>query len=166
MRYANLMKNDTVDTESGFVVSVWLQGCPFRCKGCHNPDTWDYEGGIEIDETVLINRVVESINEYGIKRDLSILGGEPLCDTNLPFTNKLISIIKKQFPDIKIYVWTGYTYKQLLQNKCFDYILSTVDILITGPYIESQRDITLKLRGSTNQEIWRRNKDGILILDI
>lgn len=165
MRYARLMKNDIVDTDDGICVSVWLQGCPFRCNGCHNPETWDNNGGLEIDEDTLIENISEAINAYGIKRNLSILGGEPLYNSNLIFTKKLINHIKDKFPNIKIYIWTGFEFDTLSKNKKYKYILDTVDVLITGQFILSQRNILLPLRGSTNQQVWRRNIDNKLVLD-
>ena len=165
MKFAKLMKNDIVDTDSGIVVSVWLQGCPFRCKGCHNPETWDFNGGEEIDENTLINEVSDAINANGINRNLSILGGEPLYDTNLEFTKKLISVIREKYPNIKIYIWTGFEFSILQSDKKYKYILDNVDVLITGRFILDRRNILLPLRGSTNQRIWRRNKYNNLVLD-
>lgn len=165
MRYAKLMPNDTVDTDSGICVSIWLQGCPFHCQGCHNQDTWDFNGGIEIDEDVLIEDIVSALKAYNIKRDLSILGGEPLCDENINFTFLLVAYIKNMMPDVKIYLWTGFEYSNLLNDSKYEYILKHVDVIVTGPYIQSKRNITLPLRGSSNQQIWRRNNDGILELD-
>lgn len=166
MRYAKLMKNDVVDTLGGICVSLWLQGCPFRCKGCHNPDTWDFNGGIEIDDNILIDEVLSALNENGILRDLSILGGEPLVEKNLIFLQQLITEARRKNPNIKIYLWTGFEYQHLVQVKhLYGYILNNIDVFITGPFILEQRDITLKLRGSRNQEIWRRNEHGKLVLD-
>ena len=158
------MKNDVVDTDAGICVSVWLQGCPFHCKGCHNPETWDFNGGIEIDEDDLLRQVIEAIPEYGIQRNLSVLGGEPLCAQNLNFTVRLIQTIKQVYPTIKIYVWTGYEFHQLNKNSQQAAIFPYIDTIITGPFILEQRDITLPLRGSSNQQIWRKDNNGILTL--
>lgn len=166
MRFAKLMKNDVVDTDSGICVSIWFQGCPFKCAGCHNPETWDFNGGKEIDDNILMDTILNSLNENDIKRDLSILGGEPLVEKNLIFIQQLISEAKRQNPKIKIYLWTGFEYSHLIKVKhMYGYILNNIDVLITGPFILEQRDITLKLRGSRNQEIWRRNENGKLVLD-
>lgn len=166
IRYAKLMKNDVVDTDSGICVSLWMQGCPFRCNGCHNPETWDFNGGNEIEDDVLIDMTLSALTENGIKRDLSILGGEPLVEKNLIFLGQLITDAKRLNPSIKIYLWTGFEYSHLVHVKhLYSYILSQIDVLITGPFILDQRDITLKLRGSRNQEIWRRNENGKLVLD-
>jgi anaerobic ribonucleoside-triphosphate reductase activating protein len=165
MKYSGLIKNDIANSDSGINVSVWLQGCPFRCKGCHNPETWDFNGGMEIDENTLIEETIGAINANGINRNLSILGGEPLFGNNLEFTKKLINTIKEKFPNIKIYIWTGFEMSMLQNDKKYKYILDTIDVLITGRFILERRNIMLPLRGSTNQRIWRRNKIGNLVLD-
>ena len=159
------MKNDIVDTDKGINVSIWLQGCPFHCIGCHNPETWDFNGGIEIKENLLLDNIYKALIAYNIKRNLSILGGEPLCKQNLKFTKKLIKFIKKKLPDIKIYLWTGFDFESLSENKEYKFILDNVDILITGPYIQAKRDITLHLRGSSNQQVWRRASNNKLVLE-
>ena len=166
MRYAKLMMNDTVDTDSGICVSIWLQGCHFHCKGCHNPETWDFNGGEEIYEPLLMDNIANALTAHGIKRNLSILGGEPLCDENFGFTCRLIGFIKNLLPKVKIYLWTGFEECELADDPKFQYILDTVDVLITGRFVQSQRDITLPLRGSTNQLVWRRNQEGVLVLDV
>lgn len=155
MRIADVMKNDIVDCDNGFCVSVWLQGCPYHCKGCHNPQTWDFNSGKEIkNENKFIEETLSYINENGIERNLSLLGGEPLCKEggNVDFSYKLLKAAKEKYPNIKTYVWTGSTYEKLkkeINNDIFNYI----DILIDGPFILEQRDITLPLRGSSNQRV-------------
>ena len=157
MKYAGLIENDFTNGE-GVCTALFLQGCPFRCKGCHNPDTWDFEGGIEIEEETLIQNIIKAICANGIQRNLSILGGEPLCAQNLNFTKLLITRIKQIYPTIKINIWTGIEFSHLQQNlNEYSEILSQADLLVTGRFILELRDITLPLRGSSNQEIWRRN---------
>lgn len=163
MRYSGLIINDFVNGE-GVCTSLFLQGCPFHCEGCHNPETWDFNGGIEIEEEELINKVINALNTNNIDRNLSILGGEPLCAQNLDFTTKISQRVKILFPNKKIYIWTGFEFTQLLNNPKAQTILELADVLITGQFILSQRDITLPLRGSSNQEIWRRNINNKLTL--
>lgn len=158
------MKNDVVDTDAGICVSVWLQGCPFHCKGCHNPETWDFDGGIEIEKQELLDMTLDAIGAQGVKRNLSILGGEPLCNQNLDFTEFLIHSVKQEYKNIKIFLWTGFEFHQLKQNSKYDFILNNVDTLITGRFIQEQRDLTLPLRGSRNQQIYRRNQLNQLTL--
>ena len=107
MKYAAIKENDIVDGE-GICVSFWTQGCPFRCKGCHNPETWSFDGGIEEDENTLLNKILYLIDKNNVQRNLSILGGEPLCKQNREFVAKLVIATKRRFPNIKIFLWTGY----------------------------------------------------------
>lgn len=92
---------------------------------------------------------------HGIQRNFCVMGGEPLCPENLFLTTLVIKEVKKRMPYIKIYVWTGYTYEELksLSDYKIKYILHTIDYLIDGPYIDELRDITLPMRGSSNQRI-------------
>jgi len=153
MRYSGIMYND-IAAAPGISVTFFTQGCPFRCKGCHNPETWDFEGGIEFTPEI-IDTIYEKLHANGINRNFCLMGGEPLCPENLFLSCLLISEVKKRSPETKIYVWTGYTYEDLikLSDKKLDTILNTVDYLIAGPYIESLRDITMLMAGSTNQKI-------------
>lgn len=152
MRIAELKLNDCVDGE-GITVSLWMQGCPLRCKGCHNECLWDFEGGY--DEPELKGKIIKAITANGIKRNFSVLGGEPLCEENRDTVLEVLKSVRVAYPDIKIYLWTGYTYEFLksLNNNTIDEILNQINFLIDGPYVESERDLTLKLRGSRNQRV-------------
>ena len=151
MKYAGLIKND-FSAATGVSVSFYTQGCPHHCPGCHNPETWDYDGGLEFT-TDVINEIIEALQANGIKRSLSILGGEPLCPENTFLTLLVIKTIKEKLPDTEIYLWTGYTYDDLPHNPNIKEILELITCLIDGPYIETERDITLPMRGSRNQRI-------------
>ena len=158
-RYAGLITNDFSNGQ-GVCVSFWTQGCPHKCKGCHNPETWDFNGGQEIPYNIK-EIIIEAISKNNIIRNFSILGGEPLCDENLKLTKEIINEVRKFFPKIKIFIWTGYTLESLKKrkNSYVDNILSSIDVLIDGPFIESKKDLTLKLRGSKNQRILYKNID-------
>lgn len=158
MRIAGLVKNDIVDSDDGIAVALYFQGCPHHCKGCHNPETWDFNGGMEIDREELIKTVMDSLTENGIKRSLSILGGEPLAPQNINNTIYILSKIREQFKDIKILLWTGYSFKDIKKDKQQKKILKFVNKIIDGKYIETLRDTTLKLRGSSNQNIINLDK--------
>ena len=157
VKFAAINKNDFINGE-GVCVSLWVQGCPHHCKGCHNPEQWDFNGGNEIDIDILINEILLAIEANGIQRNFSILGGEPMAQRNISNTLYILEQIKKHFPNIKIYVWTGYTIEELLSlyNK---EILQNIDVLIDGRFILEERDITLKLRGSKNQRILYKGTD-------
>ena len=161
IRIAGINENDFVNGK-GVSVSLFLQGCPFHCKGCHNPETWNPDGGEIWDWNELINHILELITANGIQRNLSILGGEPL-DTydKRDFIRLLIKVVKSRFPDIVICIWTGYTYDQLIEIIDAGEILTNIDYLIEGPFILEQRDVTLKWRGSRNQNIINLKKSVI-----
>ena len=128
-RYAGLITNDFANGV-GTCVSFWAQGCPHHCPGCQNPETWDFNGGKEVPTD---------------------MRGEE----NLDEVDKIITGVRTAFPQIKIFVWTGYVLDELVKRKDerINHILSQIDVLIDGPYIEAERDITLELRGSKNQRI-------------
>ena len=154
MKYANLKYND-VANGPGVNVSFWVQGCPNHCSNCQNPETWDFNGGKEFTNNTF-EEIFQALRANGIHRDFCILGGEPLCEQNQLLTLLLINAVKEKFPDVKIYIWTGYYYEDLIKqttNGKLQEILNKADVLIDGPYIQSQRDITLPMRGSKNQSI-------------
>lgn len=155
MRYAAIKLND-IANGPGINVSIYLQGCPHRCFNCFNPETWDFNGGQAFTEETL-DLIIKGLRDNNIHRDLSILGGEPLCESNIPLTKYIIEKVYKVLPDIKVYIWTGYSYETLLNkariNHDLNYILNNIDVLIDGPYIEEEKDITLFMRGSRNQRI-------------
>jgi anaerobic ribonucleoside-triphosphate reductase activating protein len=154
MRYSGIMPNDFIDG-TGVSVSYWAQGCEKHCPGCQNPETWDFNGGAQIEIEDLIQKIIARISANGIIRNFSILGGEPLAPQNRNNTQYIIARVREVYPNIKIYLWTGYTLEELKEENSviLNDILSRVDILIDGRYDEIQRDITLPLRGSSNQRI-------------
>lgn len=159
MRYAGLIKNDFTDG-NGICVSLYMQGCPIHCPGCHNKQTWDPEGGTQIVLTNLLDEICNAITANGITRNFSVLGGEPLAPYNLENTATIVGNIRHEFPQIKIFLWTGYTYESLdLSDKYISSILSNINYLIDGPFIQKQRDVTLQMRGSLNQRILEKGKN-------
>lgn len=155
MRYADIKKNDVVDCEQGICVSFWTQGCPHKCPGCHNENTWDRTKGKEKPKEEIVEELISSLKSFGIKRSFSILGGEPLAPYNKKDVVDIVKAIKKEIPDLFIYLWTGYTYEYLinLNDKDINYLLKTINVLIDGPFILKEKDITLKLKGSKNQRV-------------
>lgn len=157
MRVAGLTKNDTTSGE-GICVSLWVQGCPHHCKGCHNPESWDFNGGEYKNNDILLEEIYDAISANGIQRNFSILGGEPLAPQNINDTYYILWEVKQRYPSIKTFVWTGYTLEQL-KEMYKDTLLENVDVLIDGPFIKAERDITLKFRGSKNQRILYKGVD-------
>ena len=158
-RYAGLITNDFANG-TGTCVSFWTQGCPHHCPSCQNPETWDFQGGKEVP-TDIRGQIIKAICANGITRNFSVLGGEPLCDENLDEVDKIITGVRTACPQIKIFVWTGYILEELKEKKNdkINHILSQIDVLIDGPFIQAERDITLELRGSRNQRILYREVD-------
>lgn len=152
MRYAALKRNDIVNGES-VVVSLFMQGCPHHCHGCFNPETWDPQGGKEVDINKLIAEIEDAISANGIIRNFSVLGGEPFAPYNLRYTYYIVSRIREKYPNIKIYIWTGYYFDDIKDNERVRNIIRNIDYIIDGPFEEDKKDITLKLRGSSNQHI-------------
>lgn len=154
MKYAGINENDIADSNCGVCVSFWTQGCPHRCPGCHNPETWDFNGGLDLPEDYL-EKISEGIAANGLQRNLSILGGEPLCDENKELTNSIINFVTNKFKNIKVTIWTGYTLEDLISRKdsTLENILSKVYLLVDGPFIEEQRSLNIPLRGSKNQRL-------------
>lgn len=152
MRYAGIVKND-LSAAPGVCVTFYTQGCPHHCPGCHNPETWSYDGGKEFTLDVL-KEIEEALVANGVHRDLCIMGGEPLCPENQFLTYLVISTIKEKFPSVKVYIWTGYNLDDLKKTGIrIPQILELTEAVIDGPFILEQRDITLPMRGSRNQRI-------------
>jgi anaerobic ribonucleoside-triphosphate reductase activating protein len=152
MKYAGLIKND-IAAAPGMCVTFFTQGCPHHCPGCHNPETWDFAGGKEFTASVL-DEVIAALSANGINRNLCIMGGEPLCPENEFITRLLIAEVRQRFPNILIYVWTGYQIEDIVnRNEFIKYIFKNIDYLIDGPYIEELRDTTIPMCGSRNQRV-------------
>ena len=167
MRIAGIKKNDCINGE-GIIVSLWFQGCPHRCPGCHNPETWDFEGGEEIDYNAIEQIIFDAIPKNGIQRNFAVLGGEPLCPENCVDAMHIIKKVKEQFPQCKIFLWTGYTIEEIKETSdiLYDLIKSNVDVLIDGKFDKNQKDLTLPLCGSRNQRIWTNHLTSCKKFDI
>ena len=158
MRYAGIIKND-FSAAPGTSVTFFTQGCPHRCEGCHNPETWDFEGGEEVTHDTILE-VIEAITANGLHRNLCIMGGEPLCSENQFLTNLIINSVKEKLRDTYNYLLTVYCLEDLdISNNIIKSILEQVDCLIDGPYDKTKRDVSLFMRGSSNQRILYKGTD-------
>ena len=154
MRYADIIANDVVNGE-GVSVSLFVQGCHKHCPGCFNSETWDFNGGKEIYSLDLLNQILNLLQANGIERNFSVLGGEPFVEENLIEVATFIQVIRDVHPNIKIWVWTGYTIEELqaMNNSYVNEILDNINVLVDGPYIEAERDLSLPHCGSRNQRV-------------
>lgn len=165
MRYAQIRSMDVSNGE-GVGVSLFVQGCPFHCKNCFNSETWDFNGGKEWTEKTK-NKFMKLIDRPYIKR-VSFLGGECLADQNLDGVLDLIKEIRISFPEKTIWLYTGYTWEQLVYSRMpsgvgkekeflnwnrRNEIISNIDICIDGEYVDNLKDLTLKWSGSKNQRV-------------
>lgn len=156
MNYCNIKYCDIANGE-GVRTTLFVSGCTNRCKGCFQPETWDFHYGQPFDEKAQ-EEILRSLEPYYID-GLTLLGGEPFEPSNqvalLPFLRR----VRERFPDKSIWAFTGFVLEdQLLRDSekrtnFTDELLSLIDILVDGPYIEEQRDISLQFRGSTNQRV-------------
>lgn len=149
MRFSKIKDND-IANGLGITMSFWTQGCPHHCNGCFNKETWNYNSGKEFTHEDL-NYILENINKNNIKRDLSILGGEPLCPENVEGVINLCKEFKRNYPEKIIYLWTGYTIENFDNTQ--KEILNYIDILVDGKFEEENKNLSIKLRGSSNQRV-------------
>lgn len=137
---------------SGIRYVVFAQGCPHHCEGCHNPQSLPFEGG----KTVDITQLYAEIRENPLLKGVTFSGGEPFCQAG-PFAElgKMVHAI-----GLDVTTFTGYLYEDLLNAQSGDILalLEQTDVLIDGPFILEQKDLTLTFRGSRNQRIIDMNK--------
>ena len=150
-----------INNGNGVRVTLWVSGCNHHCKGCHNAWTWKYDQGKDFIENS--DEILNKLADW-LKRDyvegITFSGGDPL-DQDSKALDSILDIIKWvrfNFPTKNIWLYTGYTYEEL--NKKQNEIVSNIDVLVDGPYIEEKRDIAhCPFRGSTNQRIIYINKN-------
>lgn len=163
MRYASI-RNLDISNGEGVGVSFFVQGCPFHCKNCFNSETWDFNGGKEWTEETK-NKFMELINRPYIKR-VSFLGGECLADQNLDEILKLVKQIRISYPEKTIWLYTGYELSEIIKQEQHEKvsgipdvwskrweIIKLCNIVVDGEYIDEQKDLALKFKGSKNQRV-------------
>lgn len=152
MRYSMIRKMD-VSNGRGVGISLFVQGCHFHCKGCFNPETWDFNGGKEWTEET--EKLFLALADHEYIQRVSILGGEPLCDENIETVSNLINKIKISFPNKTIWVYSGYTWESLVASHKHE-LIQNADVLVDGNFQLDKQDIYnehIVFAGSTNQRI-------------
>lgn len=179
MNYIKISKED-IANGLGLRVVLWVSGCEIHCKNCQNPQTWNKDNGMLFDKKAKEEIFIELSKDY--ISGLTLSGGHPLEDYNLETVYLLLKEVKEKFPQKNIWLYTGYTWEQIFPEVVTDdfdvnriyrqEIVKMCDVLIDSPYVEEQRDITLKWRGSKNQRvidvkktIEAGNKNVILLCD-
>lgn len=131
----------------GLRTSIYCSGCNHRCKGCHNPETWDINNGKEMSVDEVFHEIMNDTWSSGV----TFTGGDPLYQSQ-EFT-ELAKMIK-QYTNKDIMVYTGFTMDDILSNEKLNMIIPYVDFIVDGPFIEDLKDENLMFRGSSNQNIW------------
>ena len=161
----------------GLRVVLWLSGCSHHCYNCQNPQTWNPNNGIQFDESAKKEIFNELSKDY--ISGITLTGGDPLYESNINNVLSLIKEIRTSFPEKTIWLYTGYSYSDIFrgQSSCLSQeglnnfkrreIIKLCNIVVDGEYIDEQKDLTLKFRGSKNQrviDIQQTLKQGKVVL--
>lgn len=146
MRYHNITKDDMLNGD-GLRVVLWVAGCAHACPGCHNPVTWDPEGGLPFDEAA--RREIYEELEKDYVSGITFSGGDPLHPANIRGVTELARQIRNDFPDKTIWLYTGSTWNGVRDLEVARY----VDVLVDGTFQEAKKDNTLRWKGSSNQQV-------------
>ncbi|MBQ3785882.1 MAG: anaerobic ribonucleoside-triphosphate reductase activating protein [Lachnospiraceae bacterium] len=146
MRYHNITKDDMKNGD-GLRVCLWVAGCAHCCKECHNPQTWDPNGGIPFDEAAK-QEIFEQLDKSYIS-GITFTGGDPLHYANVDGITELAQEIKEKYPDKTIWMYTGSVWDEVINLPVMKY----VDVLVDGEFEIEKRDVTLMWKGSSNQRV-------------
>lgn len=146
MRYHNITKDDMLNGD-GLRTVLWVAGCSHCCKECHNPITWDANGGLPFDEAAKKELFAELSKSY--ISGVTLSGGDPLFYNNRGDILSLVKEIREKFPEKTIWLYTGFTWGAIEQLEIMDYI----DVLVDGEFVVELKDTKLHWRGSSNQRV-------------
>lgn len=145
----HLIKTDDMLNGSGLRVVLFLSGCSHRCSSCHNPETWDANSGVQFDEAAKAEIFKELAKSY--ISGITLSGGDPLCHPYEIY--KLTQEIKEKFPNKNIWLYTGYTWEQILSSRERTKVILNVDVLVDGRFEQDKEDVNYPWAGSTNQRV-------------
>ena len=141
----------SVSNGTGIRTVLWVSGCDIHCYNCHNPQTWDFNSGIPFTDDTM-QEILYDLSKPYIK-GCTLSGGHPLDPHNAPEVLKIVKRVKMVFPNKDIWIYSGYTWEDIIQNDTLKEILKYTDVLVDGAYIDELRNISLAFRGSSNQRI-------------
>ena len=146
IRIAGVVRESIVDGP-GLRFAIFCQGCPHGCPGCHNPDTHDFGGGYDCE----FDKIIAAIKANPLLDGITFSGGEPFCQADAFY--RLGLELKKL--NLNLMAYSGYTYEELvsMNDEGVNNLLSILDLLVDGRYIQEERDLTLLFRGSRNQRV-------------
>lgn len=164
MRYHNITHDD-MNNGDGLRVVLWVAGCDHHCKDCHNPVTWDPEGGVEFT----LAEAEEIFNDLSKEyiSGVTFSGGDPLHPANREQIADLAEFIKTMYPGKTVWVYTGYTWEEIMECSDLVSMLKTVDVLVDGRFDRDLKSVTYPWAGSTNQrviDVQQTFKEGRIIL--
>ena len=154
MNYS-VIKECDVANGPGIRTTLFVSGCPHHCKGCFNEATWDYNYGQPFTDAT-IEYIINTMRPDYIA-GLTLLGGEPFDPANQPALIPLVKRVKEEFPNKNIWCFTGYLFDKEICDKMlkeYDFtgeLLSYIDVLVDGRFVEEKKDLMLKFKGSSNQ---------------
>ena len=146
MRYHNITKDDMLNGD-GLRVVLWVAGCSHCCRECQNPQTWDPNGGIPIDQAAR-EELFEQLGKTYIS-GVTFSGGDPLHKNNITEITRLAKEIRGKFPDKTIWLYTGSSWESIQKEEIVRYL----DVCVVGEFIVEQKDTSLKWKGSANQRV-------------
>ncbi|MCM1144673.1 MAG: anaerobic ribonucleoside-triphosphate reductase activating protein [Blautia sp.] len=146
MRYHNITKDDMLNGD-GLRVVLWVAGCSHCCKDCHNPLTWDPDGGIPFDQQAK-EEIFEQLDKPYIS-GITFSGGDPMHSANRVDVRNFMAEIKEKYPQKTIWLYTGDSWENILQDASMPFI----DVLVDGEFVADKKDTTLHWRGSSNQRV-------------
>lgn len=160
IRLSGPLEHDNIVNGDGLRAVLWTQGCPNHCKGCQNPETWDFEGGFLVD----IDEIKERLRAFKGQAGLTFCGGEPFVQ---PKACKEIADFCRKELGWNIWSFSGFTYEEIKDygGDAWEF-LKSLDALIDGRFILEQRDLSLTFRGSRNQRLLRLEPGTAKILSI
>lgn len=172
MNYGAIKKCDIANGE-GVRVSLFVSGCRNKCKGCFQPETWDFSYGRVFDKSSA-DEIFSALENPSI-RGITILGGEPMEPENQPDVLAFLLQFKEKFPEKTVWLYSGNTYEELVgmtgEHRSFlpitSEILSLVDVLVDGRYVEKEKSLGLRFRGSKNQRVIDMNatrREGKIVI--
>lgn len=164
MNYHNILHDD-MRNGTGLRVTLFLSGCNHYCHNCQNPQAWDCSSGIEFDFAAK-EEIFEQLNKDYIS-GITFSGGDPLHKNNINDVLELCVEIKKTFPTKNIWIYTGYTWEEILNSQELTKVIFLADVVVDGRYVEEFSDIKYHWAGSTNQriiDVQKSLKQGEIVL--
>lgn len=149
LRVLDILPGTSVDGP-GLRTSVYFAGCAHRCPGCHNPQSWDFDGGREMT----VGAIVDEVERHGF--NVTLTGGDPLYQAEGVIA--LAEELRRR--GYTIWLYTGFMFEQILSMPCMERLLPLLEVVVDGPFIEEERDLSLLFRGSRNQRLIRAADSG------